>query len=241
MTDLSRWSHSVAPEGILRTAINLGNAVLAGRDTSGKPIGVTVDLACELGRQLGVPVALQPYEKAISSVEAVSDGAADIGFFAIDPKRGESILFSPAYVLIEGCYAVREESSLQSIHEVDRKGHRIVVGQGSAYDLHLTRAIREATLVRVATSQAVVDNFLTIGADIAAGVREQLQLDLARVRGLRLITEPFMVIEQAMGCPKGRGSDAHAALSRFVEWAKASGFVQQALLRHGQTGARVAT
>jgi polar amino acid transport system substrate-binding protein len=203
-------------------------------------VGVTVDLATELARQLGVPLQLHAFEKAIASVEAVSEARADVGFFAIDPKRGETVLFTPAYVLIEGCYAVRQESPLQTSREVDREGQRIVVGQGSAYDLFLSRSITAATLVRVATSQAVVDEFLGVGADVAAGVREQLLQDLARVPGLRLLPEPFMVIEQAMGCPSPRGPEALRGLHQFVEWAKASGFVQDSLTRHGQTGARVA-
>lgn len=232
---------ALAPAGVLRASINLGNAVLAGRDPLGAPEGVTVDMARELGRQMGITVSLQAYDKAMESVEAVSSGRADLGFFAIDPKRGESVGFTGPYVLIEGCYLVHESSPLKYVHEVDQAGHRIVVGQGSAYDLFLTRAIKNATLLRVQTSQAVVDEFMASGAEVAAGVREQLAIDCKRVPGLRFLPEPFMVIEQAMGCAKGRGSDAQAALSRFVEWAKASGFVQQALLRHGQTGARVAT
>ncbi|CAM8650206.1 Solute-binding protein family 3/N-terminal domain of MltF [Burkholderiales bacterium] len=231
---------ALAPTGLLRASINLGNAVLAGRDGSGAPMGVTVDLAREFGRQLGLEVSLQAYDKAMESVEAVSSGKADIGFFAIDPKRGETILFTPPYVLIEGCYLVRDSSPLRHQSEADQAGHRIVVGQGSAYDLYLTRAIQQATLVRAQTSQTVVDEFVASGAEIAAGVREQLALDCQRVEGLRFLDEPFMVIEQAMGCAKVRGAVAQSALSQFVEWAKASGFVEQALLRHGQTGARVA-
>ena len=48
-----------------------------------------------------------------------------------------------------------------------------------------------------------------------------------------------MVIEQAMGVPKGRVA-AQAWLSAFVEEMKASGFVADALRRHGIEGAVVA-
>jgi len=45
----------LAPSGKLRAAINLGNSVLAQTDArTGQPKGVTPDLACELGRRLGV-------------------------------------------------------------------------------------------------------------------------------------------------------------------------------------------
>jgi polar amino acid transport system substrate-binding protein len=50
----------------------------------------------------------------------------------------------------------------------------------------------------------------------------------------------FMVIQQAMGLPKGRGEEAAQCLRQFVEDMKASGFVAQALARHGIQGAIVA-
>lgn len=225
---------------MLRASINLGNAVLAGRDASGQPTGVTVDLSHALAQRLGIALELQAYDKAMDSVEAVSTGRADIGFFAIDPKRAETILFSPPYVLIEGCYLVKEDSPLLQSEEVDRPGHQVVVGEGSAYDLFLTRTLQRASLVRVQSSQAVVDECIARSADVAAGVREQLEKDRARRGGLRLLPQPFMVIEQAMGCSSARGPAARRGLSEFVEWAKQTGLVQETLLRHGQTGARVA-
>src|SRR5437763_15607906 len=131
-----------APQGRLRASINLGNAVLAGRDAaSGEPKGVSVDLAREFARRLGLPVELVAFDTAGKSVDAVASEQADIGFFAIDPKRGEHIAFTPPYVLIEGCYLVRQDSRLKSNEEVDRAGTRVVVGQGSAYDLYLSREL----------------------------------------------------------------------------------------------------
>jgi polar amino acid transport system substrate-binding protein len=97
---------------------------------------VSVDLARELGRRLGVAVELLTVDTAGKSVEAVAQERADIGFFAIDPLRGADIVFTALYVLIEGCYLVREGSPLRSNDEVDRAGMVVVVGQGSAYDLH---------------------------------------------------------------------------------------------------------
>lgn len=49
----------LAPTGKLRAVINLGNAVLAKKDAAtGEPGGVSVDLARELDKRLGVPVEL---------------------------------------------------------------------------------------------------------------------------------------------------------------------------------------
>jgi polar amino acid transport system substrate-binding protein len=231
----------LAPTGRLRASINLGNPILASRDpATGDARGVSVDLARALGGQLGVPVELVVFDTAARSVEAVTSGAADIGFFAVDPLRGEGVRFSAAYVLIEGAYLVRESSALRDNGEVDRAGVRVMVGKGSAYDLYLTRALKAAQILRAPTSPAVVDTFLAERADVAAGVKQQLQADAARLGGLRLLPGRFMVIEQAMGVPAGRGAAAEAALRGFVEEAKASGFVARALERHGIEGAVVA-
>jgi polar amino acid transport system substrate-binding protein len=48
-----------------------------------------------------------------------------------------------------------------------------------------------------------------------------------------------MVIQQAMATPRGRDAGA-AYLRTFIEEMKASGFVAQALQRHGIEGAAVA-
>jgi ABC-type amino acid transport substrate-binding protein len=233
--------NSLAPTGRLRASINVGNPILARRDpATGLAVGVSVDLARSLAAELGVPVELIVFDAAAQSVEAVTSGAADVGFFAIDPLRGEGIRFSAAYVLIEGAYLVRSDSPLNENGDVDRPDTRIVVGKGSAYDLYLTRELKAAQLVRVPTSPAVVDEFLKQRADVAAGVKQQLQTDAARVGGVRLLPGRFMVIEQAMGVPAARGDDAAKALSAFVEKAKASGFVAAALQRHGIQGALVA-
>ncbi|AXA70266.1 hypothetical protein LMG6001_01935 [Achromobacter insolitus] len=229
-----------APTGRLRASINLGNPILAGRDASGAPAGVSVDLARAFAQRLDVPLDLVVLDSAGASVETVTREDADIGFFAIDPLRATGIAFTDAYVLIQGAYLVREDSPLRTLDEVDRGGHRVTVGQGSAYDLYLTRELKRATITRAPTSPAVVDTFLAEGTDVAAGVLQQLEADARRLPGLRLLPGSFMTIRQAMGAPKSRGAQAMKALADFVEEMKASGFVGNALLRHGIQGAAVA-
>jgi polar amino acid transport system substrate-binding protein len=231
----------LAPGGTLRASINLGNPILARRDAAtGEVVGVSVDLARALAAQLAVPLALQAFDAAAKSVEAVTTEQADIGFFAIDPLRGQGIRFSAPYVLIEGAFLVRQASPLTDNAQVDRAGIRVMVGKGSAYDLYLSREFRSAMLLRAPTSPAVVDAFLAEGADVAAGVKQQLQADAARRGDLRLLPGRFMVIEQAMGLPASRGESGQAVLRAFVEQAKAGGLVAQALQRHQIQGALVA-
>jgi polar amino acid transport system substrate-binding protein len=233
-------SQVIAPGGTLRAAINLGNPILANRDAQGEPLGISVDLARAFGSLLGLPVELQVFESANASVEAVTQQRADIGFFAIDPVRGAGIAFTGPYVLIEGAYLVQGDSPLRDNAEVDRPGHRVVVGKGSAYDLFLTRELKHAQIVRSALSRTVIDDFVAQNLEVAAGVKQQLVMESKRFERLRMLPGHFMLIQQAMGMPKLRPEPAVALLRRFVEEAKASGFVADALARHHIEGAAVA-
>jgi len=229
----------LAPTGKLRAVINLGNPILANKDSAGQPIGVSVDLARELGKRLGVPVELVTVTSAGASVETLAKGQVDVGFFALDPARAATTAFTAAYVQIEGAYLVRNESALKSNDEVDREGTRVAVGNKSAYDLYLTREIKKAKLERAPTSPAVVDYFLANKLDVAAGVKQQLEMDAKRIGGLRLLPGRFMVINQAMGMARGKEAGAKY-LAAYVEEMKASGFVAEALKRHRIEGAIVA-
>lgn len=229
------------PTGRLRASINLGNPLLVKADPGGgPPAGLSIDLANNFAGLLGVECELVIFDSAGKSVEAVATEQADIGFFAIDPLRGADITFTAPYLLIEGCYLVRNNSPIQLNEEVDRPGCRVAVGKGSAYDLFLTRELKQAEIFRAPTSPAVVDFFMENGLDVAAGVKQQLEADMQRHSGLRLLSNCFMTIRQAMGVPKSRGSEAALLLTRYVEEMKAGGFVARALNRHGIHGAAVA-
>ncbi|GGR68069.1 ABC-type amino acid transport substrate-binding protein [Nocardioides luteus] len=117
----------LAPTGTLRASINLGNPVLA-QGTLDAPAGVTVDIAREVARRLGVPVSLQCFDAARKSFEALRTGAADIAFLAVEPARAAEVEFTEPYVLIEGVYAVPADSPIRSADDVDRPGVAYVSG-----------------------------------------------------------------------------------------------------------------
>ncbi len=231
-------AQDLAPTGRLRAAINLGNPVLAQKD-SGELRGISVDLARELGRRLAVPVELIAYDAAGKVTDAVKTGAWDIAFVAIDPARAAEIAFTPPYVVIEGTYLVAADSPLRAIADVDREGVRIAVSSKSAYDLYLSRTLKRAQLVRAPSPPASIELFVKDRLEAAAGVKQPL-VELARSNPqLRVIDGRFMLIEQAMGTPIGRPLGARY-LREFIEEMKDSGFVARALERSGQRDAAVA-
>lgn len=228
-----------APAGTMRIAINYGNPILATRDNDGDPQGVSVDIARELARRLGLPIKLIVYQSAGKVFEGAGKNEWDVAFFAIDPARAVEAEFTAPYLEIEGAYLVRQDSPIRQNADVDRVGTKVVVGAGSAYDLFLTRAIKAATLVRASTSPAVVDVMVRERADVAAGVRQQLAADAKRIGGLRFLDGRFMKISQAMAVPKGRLA-ARQYLAGFVEEIKVSGVLSDALRNHKIDGVAIA-
>ena len=156
-------------------------------------------------------------------------------------RLGVPVEFTAPYVLIEGTYMVLKDSPLKVVADVDRPGVRIAVGVGSAYDLFLTRNLKNATLVRAKTGggRAMIDLFLDEKLEAAAGVKQPLVEYAKTDPRVRVMDGRFQVIEQAMGTPKGR-SAAAKYLRAFVEEMKASGFVADALKRSNQPDAEVA-
>ena len=231
----------LAPTGKLRAAINLGNMVLAQKDpATGDMRGVTVALARELARRVGLPLELVPFDAAGKVFEALKAGAWDVAFLAIEPVRAAEIAFTAPYVIIEGVYLVPKDSPLRAVADVDRDGVRIAVNKGSAYDLYLTRTIKHAQLVR---GENGIELFVRDRLEAAAGVKQPLVEYAKTDPSVRIMDGRFMEIRQAMGTPKLRYQGRDAApryLHAFVEEMKATGFIAEALRRSNQPDAAVA-
>lgn len=229
-----------APSGTLVAGVNLGNPVIAQKDPDGgPPRGVGPELARELARRLGVPIRYATYDTAGPMAAGAQKGEWDVAMLAADPARSEEIAFSAPYVLIEGTYMVPQDSPLKRIEDFDRAGLRIAVGLKTAYDLYLTRTLKNATLVRAPTSLAAVEEFRAQRLDAVAGVKNPLEAIAAKDRSVRVIPGNFMTIGQASGVPKSR-PNAAKYLRDFIEEAKASGLVARKLLQSGVTDATVA-
>jgi polar amino acid transport system substrate-binding protein len=227
----------LAPTGMLRAAINMGNFLLVtGRTASGDPEGVAPDMARAIAERLGVPVAYVPYARPGELADAAGSGVWDIGLIGAEPQRAEKIAFTPAYVEIEATYLVPAGSPLAAIAEVDRPGIRIAVTARSAYDLWLARNITGAEVIRsegggdVAFKQFVDDEM-----EALAGLRPGLLAYRDKLPGSRILDGQFTAVQQAVGTARTNAAGA-AFLRGFVEEAKKSGLVARLIERHGVTG-----
>ncbi|WP_431043952.1 transporter substrate-binding domain-containing protein [Streptomyces sp. P1-3] len=229
-------AEDLAPTGVLRASINLGNPVLA-QGTPQVPTGVTVDIAREVGARLDMPVELVCFDAARKSYEAMAAGRADMCFLAVEPAREAEVAFTAPYVVIEGVYAVPRDSALTTVADVDRAGVRIGVKRGSAYDLYLSRTLRHATVVR---GEEGVGAFRAEGLEVAAGIRQPMTEFAAAHPEVRLIEGRFMQIRQAVGTTRTRRPETVRFLRDLVEELKAAGFVADSLRRANQPDTLVA-
>jgi len=228
----------LAPNGVLRAGINLSNFLLVtGRAANGDPQGIAPDMAGEIASRLKVPLQLIAYESPGKLADAVADW--DVGLIGAEPARAAQITFSAAYLEIEATYLVPANSKIRSIGEVDRKGVRIAVAARSAYDLYLSRSLKNAELVRAAGLDASYELFVREKLDALAGLRPRLVKDVQNLPGARLLEGRFTAVQQAVGTPKARVASA-TFLAAFIEEAKASGLVARLIERHRVHGVNVA-
>ena len=229
-------AENLAPTGVLRASINLGNPVLA-QGTPQTPTGVTVDIAREVATRLGLPVQLLCFDAARKSYEAMATGEADLCFLAIEPAREAEVSFTGPYVVIEGVFVVPQDSPLSTVADIDRPGIRIGVKRGSAYDLYLTRTLQHAEVVR---GEEGVEVFRDQGLDAGAGIRQPMTEFVAAHPEFRLIDERFMQIRQAVGTTRSRTPETVRFLRDLVEELRANGFVAESLRKAGLPDALVA-
>ena len=223
----------IAPTGTLRVGINMANMLLVtDREEDGTPVGVAPDMARELAARLDLPVTLHPYPRPGATADALAQGAVDMVLIADEAERAKTIAFSPAYCEIEATYLVPEGSPLGTIDEVDSPGVRIAVAERAAYDLYLTRTLKEAELVRADGLPGAVELFRAEGLDALAGLRPALTQNAEEIPGSRLLDGRYTTIRQAIGIAPGR-REAADSVADFCREARRSGFVAKLLERHG--------
>jgi polar amino acid transport system substrate-binding protein len=230
----------LAPSDKLRVGINHSNFLLVNPGSlQGAPKGIAADLALELGKRAGVPVEFVSFDAAGKTADAIRDALVDAGFIASEAERANVIEFSTAYLELPATYLVPAGSPIRSLSDIDRPGVRIAVSGRSAYDLYLTRTLKNAQLLRAEGIPASFKLFVDQKLDAMAGLKPGLMADAAKLPGSRMLEGHFTAVQQSIGVPKKRTAAAKF-LREFVEDAKRSGLVGQLVERHGVKGVNVA-
>jgi polar amino acid transport system substrate-binding protein len=230
----------LAPSGKLRVGLNYGNFLLVLKDAAdGSPNGIAPDLGRELGRRLGVPVEFVKFQQAGQLADGVRDGKCDVGFLGVEPQRANDIAFTKAYLEIPVTFLVPPGSTIGQIADVDRKGVRIAVSARSAYDLYLSRTLKNAELVRAEGIDGSHELFLKQKLDVLAGLKPRLVSDAEKLPGARVLDGQITGVQQACGTTRARVAGAKY-LGEFIEDVKRSGLVAKTIDKHGVRGVSVA-
>jgi polar amino acid transport system substrate-binding protein len=236
VTPSSQVIAELAPTGVLRAAINMGNFLLVtGKTPSGDPSGVSADIAAAIAARLGVPVKYIPYARPGELADDAEKGLWDIGNVGAEPQRAAVINFTAAYCEIEATYLVLAGSPIQRVDEVDQPGKRCAVTARSAYGLWLENNYKKGELVQFDSADAAIKAFVDEKMDAYAGLRPGLIDVAAKLPGSRILGGQFTAVQQAVGTPKKNGA-GFAFLRDFVEEAKHTGVVASLIERHGVTG-----
>src|SRR6266481_5178118 len=172
----------LAPTGVLRAAINMGNFLLVtGKTPSGDPTGVSAEMAAAIAARLGVPVKYLPYARPGEIADDAEKGLWDIGNIGAEPQRAAVINFTAAYCEIEATYAVPARS---------------------AYGLWLENNFKKGELLQFDSADAAIKAFVDQKMDAYAGLRPGLIDVAAKLPGSRILDGQFTAVQQAVGTPK---------------------------------------
>jgi len=240
-TNASALASDIAPTGMLRAAYLASNPAQAVRDPASSEIrGASADLARELGRRIGVPVSLIPSANPQTVIEAVSKGAADIGFVAYAPSRTGTVEFSQTYMLVRQSFLVPDNSRIRSVGDIDQPGHRIAGGRGDSITLFLARTLKQARLVETDNTPADAKRKLAAGEIDAFGAnRQRLTNLMTELPGYRLLPDNIFDVPQTIIVPKGK-ADVLTTINAFIDDVRASGFLAQAIEKSRIPGIDVA-
>ena len=206
---------------------------------TGELRGVAVDLARALAARLGVELVTVEYPSPSRVPDGLKVGAWDVGFLGIDPSRATVVDFAPPHMQVEATYLVPADSSIRNIADADQPGVRIAVARKGVEEIVLSRIIKRAELRGVETISAGFELLRAGNVDVLAAPRPALLQSSARLPGSRVLEDRFHATFGAMAVPKGQAGRL-AYISEFIEEAKASGLVQQAIDRAGVRGVQVA-
>lgn len=211
-------------DGVLRVAINTGNRALV-QQNDGKLAGICPALARRLADELEAKLDCVMYSGAGKVFVDAERQKWDLAFLAIDPMRAKKVSFTRPYVTIEATYAVRADSKIGRIDDVDQEGVSVLTSTGSAYDMFLTKSLRYAQLQRSGTPPDSFKEFSEGRCDAVAGVRQSLEKSFGNNPAYKILSGVLTKVDQAMALP-GPDNPKIEALDQFLDRAIEDGFVE---------------
>ena len=204
---------------------------------TGEMRGASYDLATELAKRIGKPLDFKPTANPPAVIEAVRTGQADIGFVAYEATRLGTVEFSQTYMLVQqsvsGAGRLADQGGRR--HRPQR-ARRSPARATDSITLCLKRVLKQATLVELDNNPELITKAIT-GKEIdALGANRQRLTTLSRsIPGTRLLPDNFFNVPQNIVVPKDK-PEVLAAVDKFIDDMRASGFLRDAIAKGGAIG-----
>jgi polar amino acid transport system substrate-binding protein len=226
----------LAPTGKLRVGLYPGTPTsIIGDPASGNAKGVGFELGRELAQRAGIQFEPVVFAKNADVLAAAKSGSVDMVFTNATPARMQDMDFSPTVLQIEQGYLVPAGSTIRALEEIDRAGMRVGVSEGSTSEATLSRAFRNAAVVRTPSLKAAIGMLATGKLEAFATNKATLFEMSDELPGSRVLAGRWGLENFAIGIPKGREA-AMPFVGSFVRDAKANGAVSRAVERAGLRG-----
>ncbi len=206
--------------------------------------GIAEPLGNFIAMKLGVPYEPVMYPNPETYVQSFGKGEWDI---AIGPRvlaATENADSGADVWLIDLIYVAAPGKSFADAGQVDRRGVKVGVIQGSPSDRFLSHNLNAAEIVRIPLSAEIsadADELLRSGKADVFGADSGVGYPAADgLPGATIVPGTFNVVRVAVALPKGRSSEAQAKIAEIVSEAKRIGIVEGAIEAAGLKGVRVA-
>lgn len=174
-------------------------------DTSGKPAGVGVDIANELGKALGRTVVIKntSFDGLIPSLKT---GKIDliISSMTSTAERAKSIDFSDPYLSTGLCLLINKKSPITGMANLDQPGRTVAVKKGTTGHTYAAKNIKQAKVLVLDKESAAVLEVVQRKAD--AFIYDQMSTYQNWQRNqatTKAILTPFQKESWAIGIRKG--------------------------------------
>jgi len=139
-------------------------------------------------------------------------------------------------MLVRQSYLVREDSNIRAIADVDRNGQKIAGTKNDSITLFMKRKFRNATLLEIDNDPAEIKRRLFAKEIDAFGANRQRLTNLMKdTQGLRILPDNLFGVPQTIIVPKDK-PEALAAVNRFIDAVRASGFLKETIEKSGVVG-----
>jgi polar amino acid transport system substrate-binding protein len=200
---------------------------------------VAAELARALAARIGIEMRIIGYPTPAKTVEGLKARECDLALMGIEPSRVAELDFTPPVVQFDYTFLVPAGSTIASLKDADQSGIRIAVVRNHASTLTLSRIAKHAELVGADLPDAAFELLRSGNVNLFAAPREVLLDYAATLPGSRVLEEAYGVNNIGVAIAKGEAGRL-AYISEFIDEAKASGLLRDAIERGGLPTFRIA-